>query len=54
MPHFVESLAGPTGMVVTLPILAFKREGIAGQRASSTMGFGGMPPKPKKAKKEKA
>ena len=40
-------------MVLTLPILAFKREASAGQRASSTMGFGGMPPKPKKAKKEK-
>ena len=42
-----------TGMVLTLPILVFKRERSAGRRASSTMGFGGMPPKPKKAKKEK-
>ena len=53
MPRFVEALAGITGLVLTLPILAFKRERSAGQRASSTMGFGGMPPKPKKAKKEK-
>ena len=53
MPRFVEALAGITGLVLTLPILAFKREASAGQRASSTMGFGGMPPKPKKAKKEK-
>jgi histone H2B len=55
LPRFGWALAGfvPLAFELEFALFPFKKDRERSGRASSTMGFGGMPPKPKKAKKEK-